>query len=63
MSGESAKVFYNFIQFAPCTKGTDPVDPEATNTPIYCLFNFRYQKWSDDRKLGTTVKYLIFTDF
>ena len=63
MSVAPKKIFYNFIQFGSCSKGTDPVDPNATNTPIYCLFNFNYTKWSIDRNLGTTVKYLIFTDF
>lgn len=59
----SQKKFYNFVQFASCSPGTDPVYPTATNTPIYCLFNFNYTQWSIDRNLGTTVKYLIFTDF
>jgi len=63
MSTEYEKNFYNFIQFGSCAIGIDPVDPLTTNTPIYCLYNFRYTKWSEFRKLGTTVKYLIFTDF
>jgi len=63
MSVAVSKKFYNFIQFASCAKGTDPVDPEATNTPIYCLYNFNYNQWSIDRNLETDDKYLIFTDF
>lgn len=59
----SFKTFYNFVQFASCAQGTDPVLPYATNTPIYCLFNFNYTQWSIDYNLGTTNKYIIFTDF
>jgi len=57
------KTFYNFVQFASCSEGTDPVLPNATNTPIYCLFNFNYTKWATDYNLGTTDKYIIFTNF